>query len=257
MKQNIIILIIFTFSSSLLAQNKSVVKLNNIEMSVGLNQIKEENINNKVHSGTSYVLKYNHKKEKKNLARYGISFLFSKIKTKYENANRSMNIQLKGNYAYLFKLKENENFKLFFGPSISANYRLSFFPNWDDSHLYWADDFSLGVASKIDYLISKNKSLLFDLDFSALSLYNRPELYRNYKIDNVSFGGIVGNMNSNFKLGTINSAFTLSFQTEYRFKLSEKILQAVVYSLDYSHFKTKKSLPFQNIIHQLSFKIYF
>ncbi len=257
MKQNIAILIMLAFTTTIVAQTDSLMKKNSFQLSLGLNQIKEKNINTKVHSGLSYLLKYSREKEKKNISQYNVSFLFSKIKTKYESASRSMNIQLRGNYGYFFNFKRTEKYRFFVGPNLSANYRLSFYPNWDDSHLYWADDFSLGLSNHLQYLINDKKSLLLGFNVSVLSIFSRPQLHRNYKIDVVSFGGIINNMNSNFQFGTVNRALNIYFQGEYQFKISDKMNQAIVYTFCYSTFKGSESMPFQNMLHNLSFKIYF
>ena len=244
-------------STSIWGQSDSISKSNSIQVYFGLNKIKEKNLNNKVHSGISYLLKYDHVKIKRNLSKYNFSFLFSKIKTPYESASNSMNIQLNGNCGYLFSLKKTKKYDIFLGPNISGNYRLLFFPNWDDSHLYWANDFSLNISNRVNYSLTTKTSLLFDFDISVLSLFNRPELYRNYKIDDVSVGGIIKNMNSNFNFGTVNRVFKFHFLTEYQFQISNKVKQAIIYSFNYNAFNAKESMPFQNVIHQLSFKIYF
>ncbi len=255
MKQSITIFFLLVCTTIMVAQADALKKKNSFQLSFGLNQIKEKTIHPKVHSGTSLLLKYTRKKEKKNRSRYNVSFLFSKIKTKYENATRSTNIQLKGDYGYLFNLKKTGKYQFFLGPSLSANYRLSFYPNWDESHLYWADDFSLELSNQFQYFINDKKTLVLDLNISAFSLFSRPELHRNHKIDDVSAGGIIKSMHSNYQFGTVNQAINICFQSEYQFKISDKIHQAIVYTFDYSRFK--EPLPFRNMQHNLSFKIYF
>ncbi len=245
------------YSTIVWGQSDSISKRNAIQVTFGLNQIKEKNLTNKVHSGVSYLLKYNHEKIKKNLSQYRFTILFSKIKTPYESASRSMNIQLEGNYGYLFSIIKTRKCQFYIGPELSANYRLSFYPNWDDSHLYWADDFSLSISNRVQYSLNKKSFLLVDFNISVLSLFSRPELYRNYKIDDVSVGGIFSNMNSNFNFGTVDKALKLYIHTEYQFQTSMKVKQSIVYSFNYSTFNAKESMSFQNILHQLGFKIYF
>jgi len=95
------------------------------------------------------------------------------------------------------------------------------------------------------------------LDISLISVFSRPELDRQYKIDDISFGGIIENMHSNLEAGTINKSFSVAFQTEYQFHTSEKITQAICYSYDYRRLKSNKGNPFQGSLHQIGLKIYF
>ena len=117
MKQIITLLLIVAITTTPVAQTDSLIKRHSFQLSLGLNQTKEKNINAKVHSGASVLLTYTREKEKKNLIRYNMSVLFSKLKTKYENASRSMNIQLKGDYGYFFNLKKTEKYKFYTGPN--------------------------------------------------------------------------------------------------------------------------------------------
>jgi hypothetical protein len=256
LKTRISILTLF-ISANVIAQTESMYKQNSFQFSVGINQIKEGNLHYKVHKGAIYSLSYAHTKVKKNYSVFDVQIQFSKIKTRFENASNSMNIQVGTNYGYLFELINNDKLSLYTGPNLSAKYRLSYYPNWDDSHLYWADDISLGLANKLKYKFTENTALTLDLKFTLLSTFNRPEQNRDYKIDDVSFGGILTNMNSDFEFGTINSGFNLQFQTEYCFKLSPKIEEAIIYSFDYSILNAKEGNPFYNIQHKLGLKLLF
>lgn len=239
------------------AQKDSSVSLNSLQLVVGVQQIKEENLHPKIHTGVVYGLEYAHNSTKKNSSNFSFLFKYSTPKTKFEDAAYSTHIQLNANYNYSFKLIKKKTYSLYLGPSASSHYRLSYYPYWDDSHLYWADDFSLGVAHLFSYNIHPNTALVARLNVSLLSLFSRPILHRAYKIDDVSLGGIISSMNSNFELGTIDRAFDLSLQTEYHIRISKKVIQAIVYHFEYSHFQASTGRSFSNLQHHLGFKLYF
>lgn len=252
-----LLILAFLISTNMVGQTDSVYVQNSIHSFAGINQVKEQNLHPKVHKGAVFGFNYMHEKIKKNISLYDVWFQYSKVKTSFENSSTSLNIQINGRYRYLFEIINKDKLSFFTGPNLSAHYRLSHYPNWDDSHLYWADDFSIGSANKLTYSLSKKTAISFDLGFSLLSVFNRPELNRMYKIDDVSPGGIVKNMNSNFEIGTLNKAFKLDFQVEYKFRISPYITEAICYSFDYGRFKGNEGNPFSNVQHNLGLKIYF
>lgn len=253
-------IVILTFflaiSLDVLSQTNNMDE-NMIEISAGLNQIKEENLHTKVNGGLVYNLRYTHERTKNNLSSFNLSFQYSRLRTAFENSSRSMNIQIAGNYSYLFELTHNPHLSYFTGPHLSVKYRLSYYPNWDDSHLYWADDISLGWSNRLKYQLTENTALSVDLNASMFSMYARPELNRDYKIDDVSISGILKNMNSNFEFGTINRAFRLYFHAEYRIRVSQMISEAFTYSFDFERMVANEGNSFSSIQHRLGLKLYF
>lgn len=247
---------IFT-SANLIAQLEDKSIQNSVQLSIGINQIKDKNLHPKVHTGAIYTIQYNHSRTKKNHSTLDFSFSYGQVKTVLEEASNSLGIQLNGSYGYLFRLDLKDKFTYFLGPKLAFNYRLSHYPMWDDSHLYWADDFSLEMANIIQYSFQNNTALVGYLDLSVFSVFSRPKLNRAYKIDDVSLGGIIKNMHSNFDVGTFNKAFNLDLGIEYQFKIAKKITQAICYSFNYHRFKAKEGMAFSNLQHNLGLKLYF
>jgi hypothetical protein len=233
------------------------IKRNNIKLDFGINQIKEENMHPKVHSGTITGLSYNRHLKSKNISEFGINIRYSRAKTVYEDLSATVNAHIIVNYQYLFKTLYRAKFMYAVGPETYLNYNVSFYPNWDESHLYWANSFSLGASNKLSYQISKSNTLVFDLRFSVISIISRPEKDRQYKIDDLSFGGIMKDLNSNLEFCSVDKALLVAYQIEYQFHFSPKVSQAICYSYDYSRINRKQGSPFQNNIHRLGFIIYF
>ena len=229
---NRLIKIAFLFVTiNLFAQEeKKNISSYSFQFDIGSNQIKEKNLHPKVHSGILYGLSYEYKCGEQNISQFKFGINYSTLKTDFENSSESINIQVIANYSYLFELIKKNRFSYCLGPEINLNYNLSFYPNWDESHFYWADFISLGISNKIKYQINQTQFLTFDLSIPLFSVFSRPELNRQYKIDDISFSGILKNMNSNLEIGSLNKSFYMNLQIEYQFVISDKFMQAISYS---------------------------
>ena len=255
--------IIFTLLFAIICFNLGAQedKTSNISRSfqfdMGMKQIKEENIHPKVHHGLLYTLKYEHAKQSRNISAYTIGLGYSRLKTKYEDLSASANLLLQCDYHYLFEIKNKNKYTYHLGPEINLVYDLSYYPNWDESHLYWASCLDLGIQNKFNFNISYRQSLAVDIGFNLFSIFSRPTLDRQYKIDDISLVGIMKNINSNLETGMINKSFLLAFKVEYQFHTCEKITQAICYSYNYRRVKSIEGFPLQNNLHKIGFKIYF
>ncbi len=232
-------------------------KTNSYTLYVGLNQVKEENIHPKVHSGTLTGFNYYRYAQNKNISSLGIDITFSRPKTAYEDLSTSVNITVDIDYTYAFKIKESATVIYTTGPKSFLSYNLTYYPNWDDSHLYQADQLSLGVQNMLIYKNSEKRSLKFDFNMSLLSFVSRPELNRDYKIDDLSFDGILSNMNSNVQFGSLNKVINISLLAEYQFHLTPVFSQAIFYQYNYSGIKSSIAKIFQTNLHVLGLKTYF
>ena len=257
-----IIILFFTLSFPLFSQDSIVVKsiqkitVNSFQLGIGNNQIKEKNLHPKVHTGFILDFKYSHYRTKQNFTRFQFGFHYSRLKTKLEDLSASINIGLLAQYAYQFEMVKKAKTNYYLGPEFNLSYNLSLYPNWDESHLYWADGINLGVANRLSFAINEKRAIIVGFSIPLFSVIARPELNREYKIDDISFGGIVGSMNSGFETALWHKSFYLFAEVEYRFQLSKRLSEAVFYSFNYYRIKSKTGEPFQTIQHSIGLKIY-
>jgi len=253
-----LILILLTFSVKLFAQETTLApKRSSLHLSYGFNQVKEENLHPKVHSGSITTFSYGRYFKSMNISELEISLSYSRVRTGYEDWSKTVNGQLEAEYKYLFAAVSRNKISYSVGPEINICYNVNFYPNWDESHLYWANQLSLGVGNRFSYAISESQSLVFDLGFSFFSVLSRPINDRQYKIDDTSFGCIVESLHSNPESGSFGKSFRLSCNAEYRFHLNRKVSKAFCYTFDYVKAEGENSSLFQNNSNQLGFKIYF
>ena len=257
MKRSLFILL-FLLGAKLFAQvSIDSFKRNSIQLIFGINQLKEENLHPKVHSGRVTGISYQHFLKSKNISDFDVTLKWSRAKTEYEDLSATANAHITGSYSYLFKIINNPRILYALGPEISIQYNLGFYPNWDESHLYWANHMDLGADNYLLYRVSKSGILLFNLGFSVFSVFNRPEYDRMYKIGTYSFEKVIHDLHSDYEFGSINKTIRMAFHMEYQFLLHPKFTQALCYSYEYLKINGNESLPFQNNLHQVGFKIYF
>jgi len=251
------ILVLGTFTASWThAQSDSVYTHHIFAVNAGFNQIKEEILHRKVHQGFIVGINYSRERFHQDFNTIQLELYYSPLKTKFESNSHSLNIQFKGSIQKIYQIQKLKSISFFAGPQLSANYNLSYYTKWDDGHLYWADHLSLGISSRTIFEIHSSRSIYLNFSLSTLSIFSRPEDYREYKIDDVSLSGVLSNMNSNIEFGTLNKTLNLSAECEYNYAIIGKIRQAISYQFCFSYLNSRMSLPFKNIQHQFKFKLY-
>jgi hypothetical protein len=232
------------------------LKQNNISVTLGYNQFKDENIHPKVFRGLLLGSSFTHSKTGKGISEYSAGLKVSLMKTAYEAFPSSANILIHGHYKYLFTVAHNENLIYYLGPVSDLQYGTSAYFNWDDSHLYFANYLSGGIGTRITYRTA-NKSFDLNFDIPIVSIISRPELNRQYKIDNVTFGGILSNLSSNLESALPDKNFYARMSIEMKFLSARNKLRSVGYNFRYHYMKAGKGNPYQNIEHYVSYKFIF
>jgi len=235
----------------------SIINKSGFSVAVGLNQIKEENLHPKVHAGLLWNFSYARDKLKSKFSSFDINIGYSEVRTQLEDLNKTVNLNLLLQYGYTFKLFSSEKLRDFLGPQARLNYSLAFYPNWDESHLYWADYWSAGITNILVYNINPKQNIIARIEMPIVSLSSRPELNRQYKIDETSLTGVINNLHSNLQFGSVERVFYLTAGFEYQIVLSNRISEAIGYSFQYARVNASNGNPFQNINHGLVLKIYF
>lgn len=243
----------FTFAHS----NDLSTTLQNVSLHLGLNQIKEENLHPKVHYGAISGLSYRRYNSSLNGSLLETGVFYSPVKTGFEDLTASVNGQLFFEYSRLFTVFSKQDQTLSIGPMAGFQYNVSFYPNWDESHLHWANHLNIGATSIMRYRLTDKTTLMTHLGFSLFSLTSRPEKDRQYKIDDLSFGGILNSLHSNIKPGTMHKVFNISLKPEIQFQLGEKHIKSVFYHFQYSRLDNSHAHLFQNSRHSAGLKFYF
>jgi|GEM_PF-1568063 len=234
----------------------AIQKTKKIQFLTGYIQQKELNLMPKVHQGFQYAVEYQADRELNHLSRFQARLGFSPLTTSWETSGFSANLQIQGGYFHLFPILKNQSWKVWAGPFGNLKYNTSFYPNWDESHLFWANQLQTGVSSRIEYFLqTKPRSLFWDFNLPVIGLLSRPNIERNYKIDDFSFGGIVKAMHFQPQfIGLINN-FQVHTRIGYNFPIGKKNQAHFGYQFDHIQVSTNYSNQFIQSSHQIFFGI--
>lgn len=227
-----------------------------LELSFGINQTKEENLHPKVSTGTITRISYAFEKRKKVWHQFHFTLGHSRLKTQLEDLSKSIHLQLNTAYSWNYPLVQKRRVKYYLGPEASIAWNAAFYPNWDDSHLYWADCYSVGARNGVSIELKNETEFASFLSIPLFSVFSRPELYRLYKIDDTDFSGILRNLNSNLTPAHLVNVFYIRWQTEYRFPVFKGKRQAFTYHLEYNRVKHDTGNTFSRLLHQIGIKLF-
>jgi len=226
-----------------------------IGLRFGMNEMKEENLVPLVHTGFIVTLNYEYRSEGSCFQRILLDLDYSRLETVRESSPLTAQLGLRASYSRVFGLIEDGSFNLLIGPAVGISFAGAYFPNWDDSHTYWATTYSLGATSMALWRLENGTRLLGWLSFPLLSLYSRPDPVRQYKLDDISVGGFARDWNSNLQAGFWNQAFFFRFSAEYQFPVFGTKMQAVSYSFGYSRVEGSGGNPVFQISHQIGLSV--
>jgi hypothetical protein len=230
-------------------------KAYSVNFQVGLNQIREMNLLPLVHKGKLTELSFETEKVKSSLRQFQFSFFYSRIKTGAEEMPKSGNIRLGLDYSYNFLIFQKNNLRYYLGPQASLCYSYMLYPNWDDSHGYWADYLSFGPNNILSVSVKHEREWFTSLNFSLVSFFSRPEEIRQYKMDNSSVEGILKSLNSNIEPGSVNRALQINFKTEYRFPVLVNKREALTCDISIIRLSQKSGQPIFQFVWQIGIKI--
>jgi len=230
-------------------------KIYSINLQIGLNQIREMNLLPLVHKGTLTELSFETEKVKESMRQFQFYFGYSRVRTSVEELFPSANIRLGLNYSYNFLIFQKNNLKYYLGPQSSLGYTLMTYPNWDESHSYWANYLTIG-ANNIFSVFLRNESEWFtSLNFSLAGFFSRPEEVRPYKMDDYTAGGVLKAFNSNIEPGLMNNLLQINFKTEYRFPVFITKREAITFNMEILRISGNGGQPVLQIINRIGLKI--
>ncbi len=230
-------------------------KTYSVNIQVGLNQIREMNLLPLVHKGLNTELSFETEKIKRGLRQFNFFLTYSRIKTRLEEMPKSGNLNLGVNYSYNFLIFQKNNFRYYSGPLASLSYSFMMFPNWDDSHGYWADYLSFGSSNFFSFSLRNESEWFTSLNFSLFSLFSRPEQIRPFKMDDSSFGGIFKALNSNIEPGLMDKVIQINFKTEYRFPVFVTKREAITFNMNIIRISGNDDQPIFQITNMFGIKI--
>jgi hypothetical protein len=253
------ILLLILFVSKNYGQDPGFIsehpKTYSISIHAGTDQIREKILLPLVHKGMVTELSFGTEKIKGSLRQFELLIDYSRLKTNLEEMAKSASVRIGLGYAYNFRLLQSKNFMYYLGPKVSLSYSFGVYPNWDESHIYWADCLSFGVNNIFTLPLPKEREWFTSLSIPLLGFFSRPEDIRPFKMDNVTPGGILKAFHSQVESGFIHNLMLINFKTEYRFPVFTHKREAITFQMDVIRMSKKDGNPIFQLITMLGLKI--
>lgn len=128
-------------------------------------------------------------------------------------------------------------------------YHLSFFPNWDESHLYWSNTLNLNLEQRVKFSPKEGHFISAHVNIPLILGLSRPERTRDYKMDDFTGIGILKSLHSQPTFRYFGNSFQIYTHILYEFPKKCKGVPGVHYQFSYMEFATKNSEKFQSSIH--------
>lgn len=226
-----------------------------VHLHTGLNQIMDKSLLPLKHSGMATEFSLEKEKIKGSLRNFEFLFTYSRLKTSFEEMAKSANVRIGLSYSFNLPVFLQENIRYYAGPKILAHYSLMTYPNWDESHIYWADCFCAGINNVLSVSLRNGTEWFSTLSFPLVGIFSRPENVRPYKMDAFTTGGIIKAFHSNLETGFINRLLLIGFDTEYRFPVLKGKREAFTFSMDITRMSEKNGSPVLQLTTMLGIKI--
>lgn len=237
-----------------IVQNSS--NINSIQINLGHNQIKEANLHPKVFRGLNIGASYSHTKERKHISEITTGLELLLLNTIYEPFPSAAGIEISSAYKHLFTLLKNDEISFYIGSISDLKLGTNSYFNWDESHLYYANYISQGISNRISYFTNKNQ-FDFNIDLPVISIISRPTLNRQFKIDDMTFLGVIKNLTSNPQLAFPNQNFYIKTGVEFFFSQNRIKNRSIAYNFKYQRVCANEGKPYQTIKQTITYKFLF
>jgi hypothetical protein len=228
---------------------------NAIALSFGVNQVKEKILHPKVGTGTLTTLAYTLYARRMPLRQFSIAFGYSRMKTSLEDLSKTLNVSVDAQYGHPFAAARRGRMAYHAGPAARLAYNASFYPNWDDSHLYWADFISVGAAQALRFETKRGDEWSASLTLPLAAVCSRPPPERLFKIDDTDAGDIAASLHDDPAFGTWNRVFYLDFRLAYNYPAFRAGRQALHYSAEFARIASGGA-PFTRMSHLIGISFY-
>jgi hypothetical protein len=154
---------------------------------------------------------------------------------------------LRWQYEYLRGVQEENAFRLLVGGMALSNYRLGYYPNWDDSHAYWASFMGAGLSTRAEKPLGEQRLLYAAFQLPLAGAMSRPPASRTYKIEDSSLGNLMAIMHRQFQFASLNRYFNPRLALGLALRYSPRFGGGVYYSLEYVRAATSYSAGYRQI----------
>jgi hypothetical protein len=225
-----------------------------IELTMGYSQLKEANLHGMVFRGIGYAISYNAVRERDNISALNVSIGNSHLTTGPEDGFPSLNASASLHYRYLFRAGTSSRLHIHTGLGSFLRYNVSFFENWDESHLYWANSLGIDVTQRFALPVFRDAGLSGSVSLPVFLVLSRPARERDFKMDDFSFGGLLKSLHQKPEFRLPHRSTYVSGSLEYRVSREKQSRPALTYSFSYYSLNTSYSNTARSLRHHVGIK---
>lgn len=182
---------------------------------------------------------------------------YTSPKTSFEEGATATWLNFALEHSYSRPFAEIGGIEIELGSLLMADYRLGYFPIWDDSHMYWSNAIGAGLATSLNYIVSEKKHYYAKFKMPLVAAISRPHPHRDYKIEDTSAGSILELNHKDLELVTLNRYLNPTAEVGLQLKFSEKFSTAYFYQLGYMRLKASYSETYRELQQSLGIKFTF
>jgi hypothetical protein len=231
----LILILTFLYPTPSLGQEiRSSVNSHIIGFNIGSNQVKENLLIPKAHTGSVISVSYGFEKEGRNFHEFTFNIGYGRLKTKLETDKVTWNGQINTGYSWGKSLISREKVKYYLGADLKYHLTLMEYPVWDESRAYWGTALTAGLFTRVRMVFNNKSSWVSSLCIDLLGFSSRPDEVRIYAQEEWTLANILKITNTGYSFTLIDNTFMCSIQNEYRIFLKNDNFLSFCNSITYA-----------------------
>ncbi len=182
---------------------------------------------------------------------------YASPKTSFEEGATATWLNFALEHSYSRPIAEVGGMAMQLGSLLRADYRLGYYPVWDDSHMYWSNAFGAGFTTSINRSVHDRKFYYVNVKMPLLGGISRPYPHRDYKIEDTSTGNILKLNHQDVQRATLNRYFNPAAEVGLQLKFSDEFSTAYFYQLSYLSLNASYSQTYRELQQRLGVKFLF
>jgi hypothetical protein len=256
----LLVMISFVLTDKSLGQefNQIFSRYTGITLGMDFMEMQETSLNRAIHKGPGvYFGFFTEKQRGRTIQR--LEFLLSSqfMKSAYEQETSTFSFTGQLKYRYLINICDPEVFPgIYIGGSASANTQISYFDNWDENHFFWLTSYSIGLDSRIERRLRKNK-IQIEAGLPLLTLASRPPVECIETQFSSDLFNVVQRLNENPRIVSPFRHFSGHVSLRYCFDENAKVKKNLLWQTNYLNNALPGSGKLKSFTHRLGLELYF
>jgi hypothetical protein len=256
----LLVMISFILTGKSLGQdvNQNFPRYTGITLGMDIMEMKENSLNRAIHSGPGFYFGFFTEKQRgRTIQRLEFPLSSHFMKSDYEEERSTFIITGQLRYRYLINICDSDVYPgIYFGGSASVNTQISYFDNWDENHFFWLTSYSVGLDSRIEKRLGKNK-IQIEAGLPLVTLASRPPIEFTETQFSSDFSDVAQKLNENPRIVSPFRHFSGQVSLRYCFDENSKVMKNLLWQSNYLHNELPGSGKLKSFTHRLGLEFYF